>query len=134
MVASPQERIAIPVDSALRRPADGLFWRLPDTGATVDWRTETPGIERHIADIFEEMSDEERVAQLLLVGWNTETTNPEIMRWITERNIGGVKVFGWNGNNLATLAQTITEMRASRPRRRFLFLPPPTRRAAGCAT
>ncbi|MCG8477933.1 MAG: glycoside hydrolase family 3 protein [Spirochaetales bacterium] len=113
MSASAQERIAVPVDSAVERPADGLFWRLPDTGAPFDWRTETPGIERHIDDIFEGMSDEERVAQLLLVGWNTAATNPEIMRWITERNIGGVKVFGWNGNNLATLAQTITEMQTA---------------------
>lgn len=63
-------------------------------------------VERVLAS----MSSEERVAQLLMVGWPSREPSAEIMRWISERNIGGVKVFGWNGEHLPTLANTITTM------------------------
>lgn len=56
------------------------------------------------------MSDEEIVAQVFLLGWEGEPPSPEILRWIAERNLGGVKIFGWNANNLTTLAAALSRM------------------------
>jgi beta-N-acetylhexosaminidase len=53
------------------------------------------------------MSDEEIVAQVFMVGWSGSAPTPQLVRWVRERNLGGVKVFGWNADNLAALADTI---------------------------
>ncbi|MFW5812264.1 MAG: glycoside hydrolase family 3 N-terminal domain-containing protein, partial [Alkalispirochaetaceae bacterium] len=66
--------------------------------------------EAVIESLMRSMSDEEMVGQLFLVGWPTTEPTPELMRWIRERNIGGIKIFGWNGNDLPTLASAISEM------------------------
>lgn len=63
-----------------------------------------------IPALVEGMSREEKLAQLLLVGWPTPRPTPELLRWIRARNIGGVKIFGWNGENVITLASSIREM------------------------
>lgn len=85
---------------SLQRDDVPLFWR--------------PGTEDRIADqveaILATMSPSERVAQTLLLGWNTQGVNPEILRWIAERGIGGVKVFGWNTDDLSLLAETLATM------------------------
>jgi len=92
-------------------PGDGLFWR--DIGEVAfDWPELSPDAEELAQDILDAMSPEERVAQLLMVSWTTEAPTPEIMRWIRERNIGGVKIFGWNGENLPVLTDAIATMQA----------------------
>jgi beta-N-acetylhexosaminidase len=92
-------------------PGDGLFWR--DIGEVAfDWPELSPDAEELAQDILDAMSPEERVAQLLKVSWTTEAPTPEIMRWIRERNIGGVKIFGWNGENLPVLTDAIGTMQA----------------------
>lgn len=76
------------------QPAEGLFWALDPVRDRA---------ERLLAD----MSDEEIVAQTFLVGWPSAEPTPELLEWIRRRNIGGVKVFGWNADDLAQLAGTI---------------------------
>ena len=53
------------------------------------------------------MSDEQALAQTFMLGWIGVEPSPLILRWIIERNIGGVKVFGWNTDNTNKLAETI---------------------------
>jgi len=62
------------------------------------------------AQIINRMSDEEALAQTFMFGWTGTTPSPLIMEWIRGRNIGGIKVFGWNAQNLETLAETIGAM------------------------
>lgn len=66
--------------------------------------------ETLIGRLIDGMSQEEKIAQLLLVGWPTPEPTPELLRWIENRNIGGVKIFGWNGGNVFTLAESIRQM------------------------
>jgi beta-N-acetylhexosaminidase len=56
------------------------------------------------------MSDEEILGQVFLVGYQTDRPTPEIMAWLRQRNIGGIKIFGWNAENLYTLADSIASM------------------------
>ena len=62
------------------------------------------------AALVNRMSDEDALAQTFMFGWNGTTPSPLIMEWIRERHIGGIKVFGWNVQNLETLAETIGAM------------------------
>ncbi|MDR2602419.1 MAG: glycoside hydrolase family 3 protein [Spirochaetaceae bacterium] len=60
--------------------------------------------------IVEAMTDEEALAQLFMFGWKEWESGPEpaITEWIKRRNLGGVKVFGWNSADTERLAQTIS--------------------------
>lgn len=91
-------------------PSAALFWQIDGDAVGTHFDTQSPELSAHIDRLLAEMTDEERVAQLLMVSWADEEPTPEVMRWIRERNIGGVKVFGWNGENLTTLAEAIDEM------------------------
>ncbi|AHC14627.1 glycoside hydrolase family 3 protein [Salinispira pacifica] len=78
-------------------PGDRMFWQDMPRDALVD---------RLIGD----MSAEELVGQVFLLGWQSEYAEGPIMEWIERRNIGGVKIFGWNGNDLQKLAEALNEM------------------------
>jgi len=56
------------------------------------------------------MSDEQALAQLFMLGWVGEEPSPLIMEWIRARNIGGVKIFGWNTADTQRLARTVGEL------------------------
>lgn len=60
--------------------------------------------------LLSEMTPEEIVSQVFLVGWPTARPTPQLMEWIARRNIGGVKVFGWNADDLGLLAESITQL------------------------
>ncbi len=72
---------------------------------------------------YERMTPDERIAQMLLLGWDGAAPNDLIMRWISERGLGGVKVFGRNADDPAALAATLGEMqRAAAERTRSIPL------------
>ncbi len=87
-------RAGIPVKPLPDGAYPGEFW--------------APGTDEQVADrLLSAMTDQEVVAQVFLVGWPTERPSAGIMDWIRSRGIGGVKVFGWNGDNPDILAGTI---------------------------
>lgn len=95
-------------------PSSALFWDIPADILSSRTPEDQAEITAHVEQILAEMSDEERVAQLLMISWATPEPTPEAMRWIRERNVGGIKVFGWNGEDLVTLTRAIgTMQRAS---------------------
>jgi len=53
------------------------------------------------------MSDDEALAQVFMLGWVGAEPSPLIMDWIRDRNIGGVKIFGWNTGDTVRLARTV---------------------------
>ena len=57
--------------------------------------------------IVEEMTDEQALAQTFMLGWVGAEPSPLILNWIRDRNIGGVKIFGWNTGDTLLLAETI---------------------------
>jgi beta-N-acetylhexosaminidase len=56
------------------------------------------------------MSDEELLAQTFMFGWVGASPSPLIVDWIRDRNIGGVKIFGWNTDDTTRLAETVGEL------------------------
>jgi len=53
------------------------------------------------------MSDREVLGQILMFGYPGERPDSNILRWISEEGLGGVKIFGWNATNLLILAHTV---------------------------
>lgn len=104
------ERIVIPADGSASPPADGMFWDVATAIPPHQWPEQPRELRLLVEELLGSMSPEERVAQLLMVSWADSAPTPEIMRWITERSLGGIKVFGWNGENLPVLAEAITTM------------------------
>jgi beta-N-acetylhexosaminidase len=57
--------------------------------------------------IEQAMTDEQALAQVFMLGWVGAEPSPLIMDWIRDRNIGGVKIFGWNTEDTTLLARTV---------------------------
>lgn len=78
-------------------PSRGLFW--------ID------GPAEQVAELLlDQMGPDQLLAQVFLLGWPSEQAEGPVMDWISRRGLGGVKVFGWNGKNVATLASTLASM------------------------
>ena len=60
--------------------------------------------------LTEQMTDEQALAQTFMLGWVGAEPSPLIMDWIRNRNIGGVKIFGWNTEDTLKLAETVGEL------------------------
>ena len=63
--------------------------------------------EELAAAIEQAMSDDQALAQVFMLGWVGAEPSPLIMDWIRGRNIGGVKIFGWNTGDTTLLARTV---------------------------
>jgi len=71
---------------------------------------DTGSPEELAASIEKAMTDEQALAQVFMLGWVGEEPSPIIMDWIRVRNIGGVKIFGWNTADTTKLAKTVGEL------------------------
>lgn len=66
--------------------------------------------EELLSYLMSEMDDEQLLAQLLLLGYMGDSPSREIIEWISEKEIGGVKIFGWNVGSLKSLASSVADM------------------------
>lgn len=85
----------------------GDFWKSPrfdllPEPASREW---TAALARRRVSA---MSDEERLSQLFMIGYEGTTPSASLLRWIRERGIGGVKIFGWNARDTDTLSAAIS--------------------------
>ena len=62
------------------------------------------------ARLLARMTDEQALAQTFMLGWVGAEPSPLIMDWIRLRNIGGVKIFGWNTGDTIKLAETVGDL------------------------
>jgi beta-N-acetylhexosaminidase len=79
----------------------GMFWEPFGEDETIDDR---------IDKLLQSMTPEEIIGQVFLLGWDSEFAEGPIVDWIRTRNIGGIKIFGWNGRNIQTMTQTIGDL------------------------
>ncbi|MCL2759903.1 MAG: glycoside hydrolase family 3 protein [Treponema sp.] len=56
------------------------------------------------------MTDEQALAQLFMLGWVGEDPSPLIMDWVRQRQIGGIKIFGWNTSDTQRLARAVGQL------------------------
>lgn len=70
---------------------------------TVSWQDRDLGKSQAFS-MASSMSDEELLGQVFMIGFKGPGADSTILRWIREKHIGGVKIFGWNGEDLKVLA------------------------------
>jgi beta-N-acetylhexosaminidase len=70
-------------------------------------------------EIVDAMTWEERLGQTLMFSWRGVQPSGEIQGWIQDNNLGGVKIFGWNGYDTETLAATIGDYQKEALNNRF---------------
>ncbi|MFW5688035.1 MAG: glycoside hydrolase family 3 protein [Spirochaetota bacterium] len=66
--------------------------------------------EQLLPDLLDAMTPEELIGQTLMLGWLGEDPSADVLGWLRTTNLGGVKVFGWNGGDLVRLARAIGTM------------------------
>ncbi len=69
--------------------------------------------------ISDAMTDEELLAQTFMFGWAGQKPSGLLMSWITERNLGSIKVFGWNTQDSIELAKAISMLQRKAETTRF---------------
>lgn len=97
-----------------------LFFFLPvfSTWAQTRFYNETED-SLLIDKLLQEMTGDEKIGQVLMLGYMGDQPSEEIMRWIRDRKIGGIKIFGWNANDLSNLTRTIGVMQEAALENRF---------------
>ncbi|MFO7849071.1 MAG: glycoside hydrolase family 3 N-terminal domain-containing protein, partial [Spirochaetia bacterium] len=86
--------------------------------------TDTHGIEdeaqkNHIDRLVSSMDDTELLGQIFLLAYTGTSPSDQILSWIEEKQIGGVKIFGWNAENLDRLSEGISTMQRVAARNRL---------------
>jgi beta-N-acetylhexosaminidase len=66
--------------------------------------------EELIEAILSQMTEEELLGQVFMLGYIGKRPSEEILSWIRSRNLGGVKIFTRNVDTLAGLSASIEEM------------------------
>jgi beta-N-acetylhexosaminidase len=69
--------------------------------------------------ILGQMTEEEILGQLFLVGYSSAEPSPLLLEGIRSRGIGGVKIFGWNAEDLNQLYRSILKMQTHSERSRL---------------
>ena len=69
--------------------------------------------------ITDQMTDQELFAQMLMFGWAGADPGDLLTSWVQDRNLGSVKVFGWDTINIVNVAQSITFLQKKAQESRF---------------
>ncbi|MCL2792813.1 MAG: glycoside hydrolase family 3 protein [Spirochaetaceae bacterium] len=60
--------------------------------------------------VAEQMNLSQLAGQVMMIGYAGSVPPPEIFEWIRDRNLGGIKIFGWNTDDLSVLKRSIEDM------------------------
>lgn len=79
----------------------------PAIDASSFWKLSGVEVEAAARALFDAMSDVERLGQLFMLSYGGDEPTPLLYAWIRERGLGGVKIFGWNGEDADRLSRAI---------------------------
>ena len=86
-----------------------LFAQKSEIPENADFWSDYPAGE--LADfLVSRMSDEELLSQILMFGWAGAEPSELLIKWVYERGLGSVKVFGWNTDNIELVAKSVSEL------------------------
>lgn len=71
------------------------------------------GKEATLEAVISSMDDEELLGQLFMFAYPGTDPGQDILAWIADRKIGGVKIFGWNADDTAVLARAVGKLQAA---------------------
>ncbi len=68
--------------------------------------------EQLAQELVKRMSDEQALSQILMFGWAGSEPSPLLTQWVRQRELGSVKVFGWDTENEIEVAQAVSFLQA----------------------
>ena len=109
------------MESAVLKPLTGIFLCLlcllggvgelyGETTTTVPSFWDDRPDRELVEAILSEMTDEEMLGQVFMLGYVGKRPSGELLSWIRSRNLGGVKIFTRNVDTLAGLSRSIEQM------------------------
>lgn len=98
--------IALLLSTAAARGSDPNFWDPVPTDELAE-------------SIISRMTDEEKLAQVLMFGWAGMDPSPQVVAWVERRSLGSIKVFGWNTDDTFKVAEAITLLQEKAASNRF---------------
>ncbi len=81
------------------------------------WSTENK--EKLIEQIVSQMNDKELLGQMFMISYPKEEITNFTLNFIKEKNLGGIKIFGWNAKNLYKLIESINKAQTTSQNNRF---------------
>src|SRR5574344_2003245 len=88
---------------------------LPDN---IDFWSDVPNDT--LADtLVDRMTDDELLSQILMFGWAGSEPSELLNRWVSERGLGSVKVFGWNTDDIVLVAKSVKSLQEKSQTRSF---------------
>lgn len=81
------------------------------------WTTEDK--EKLIDNIVSQMNDKELLGQMFMISYPGEQITKFALNFIKERNLGGIKIFGWNAKNLHMLIESINKAQSISQNNKF---------------
>ncbi len=81
------------------------------------WLTEDK--EKLIDKIVSQMNDKELLGQMFMISYPGEQITKFALDFIKEKNLGGIKIFGWNAKNLQSLIESIKQAQTVSQDNRF---------------
>lgn len=86
-----------------------LFCLIPESRAeSIFWQVNDPQLA--LKTIMNSLSIEQLAGQVLLLAYPKKRPQETILSQIREWNLGGIKIFGWNGSSLSGLAEDVAKM------------------------
>lgn len=89
----------------------------PDSGLPGFWDALPDG--ELAGKIVSAMTDEELLAQVFMFGWAGSDPSPLVVDWVGKHSLGSIKVFGWNTDNTAKVAQSVRLLQEKASKGRF---------------
>src|SRR5574344_1859008 len=88
---------------------------LPDN---IDFWSDVPNDT--LADtLVDRMTDDELLSQILMFGWAGSEPSELLNRWVSERGLGSVKVFGWNTDDIVLVAKSVKSLQERSQARKY---------------
>lgn len=72
-----------------------------------------------ITQLVNQMNDEELLGQILMFSYEGDRVSKENLYWVRDKELGSIKIFGWNANNLYNMVNTITRLQDEAKKKRF---------------
>lgn len=75
--------------------------------------------DRLVEALLERMSPADLAGQVLVFSYPGEVPSERVLGWARENNLGGIKIFGWNANNMELLVRAIRALQKASQEGRF---------------
>lgn len=91
----------------------GRVWSIPHFFTSPATTSREDTVQAHADQILAAMDDSELLGQVFILGYFGRRPSAQILDWIKNRHIGGVKIFGWNAEDLQELGRSIDIMQSA---------------------